>query len=146
MLEDEQWTDDYIKSNQERLFKCYEGMRDAFESIGAKVLPAQGTMMAWVDMSAFLKEPTFKAEKELWEDLVNDAKIILTTGESCFSNKPGMFRVCYAYPDNGEEDDCQAAMRQLKIRLIQKFGQVSKDKLKYKDKIEEVKSSVSQYV
>jgi hypothetical protein len=37
-------------------------MKDAFESIGAKVLPCQGTMMAWIDMSKFLSEPTFKAE------------------------------------------------------------------------------------
>ena len=92
-------------------------MRDDFESVGAPVLPCQGTMMAWVDMSKFLSKPSFAAEKELWLELCNKYKIILTTGESCFSNKPGMFRVCFAYPDIGNSNDYTCATDQLKKRL-----------------------------
>jgi len=124
ILEDEQWTNQFIERNQQKLENCYEGMKDAFESIGAKVLPCQGTMMAWVDMSSLLKEQSFKGEQAFWDDLCNDSKIILTTGNSCFSTKPGMFRVCFSYPDVGEDGDPQAAMKELKKRLISKFGQV----------------------
>ena len=86
--------------------------------------------MAWVDMSMFLEEQTFEAEQKLWEELCA-VKILITPGGACFSDKPGFYRVCFAYPDVGDCDsddyECYtAAIKELTKRLQSKFNGVDR--------------------
>ena len=100
------------------------------DAIGVPVTPCQGTMMAWVDFRKYLRYPKdAAAEKELWLDLCENQKIIFTSGESCKTELPGFFRVCFAYPDIGDSDDLQIAMKELKRRLVNKFRPSSQPSL-----------------
>jgi bifunctional pyridoxal-dependent enzyme with beta-cystathionase and maltose regulon repressor activities len=93
-------------------------------AIGVPVFPCQGTLMAWVDFRQYLREPKdHAAEYELYLDLCDNHKIIFTTGDSCRSEVAGFYRLCFAYPDIGTSKDMQVAMKELKKRLIAKFGQ-----------------------
>ena len=68
-------------------------------------------IVAQADFSGLLMEG--QAEKELWMELFEDAKVIFTTGESCNENKAGMFRVVYPWPEGGP-----LAMQELGDRLV----------------------------
>lgn len=93
------------------------------DAIGVKVFPCQATQLAWVDFRSYLKPPKdFAAEKTLWLELVKTSKIIFTSGQSCRSEKPGFFRLCFSYPEIGDTKDPTIAMKELKRRLIKKFG------------------------
>lgn len=79
--------------------------------------------MAWVDFRKYLKAPKdAAAEQALWKELCEKDKIIFTTGESCKSSIPGFFRLCFAYPEVGDSKDPMVAMKELKKRLVKKFG------------------------
>ena len=104
--------DQYIEENRRRLYETYQALEEALKLINVPLVPAQGTIFAWADFSKYLKEG--QTEKELWMELFNDAKIALTTGESCFGEKPGMFRIVYTWPEGGPE-----AMREFGRRLVQ---------------------------
>lgn len=123
MLQDEKWTQSYLKASQQRLKSCYEALVDCMDAIGVKVFPCQGTQMAWVDFRKYLKGPKdAAAEEALWIELAEKDKVIFTTGESCKSDIPGFFRLCFAYPDIGDSKDPTVAIKELKKRLVKKFG------------------------
>lgn len=112
VFEDDEFVDWYISENQRRLYEMYQALEEALDLIQVPLLPAQGTIFAWADFSALLLEN--QTEKELWMELFDNAKIALTSGESCFGDKPGMFRIVYTWPRGGVE-----AMKEFGRRLIQ---------------------------
>ena len=113
LLQDTVWRDWYLAENQRRLQATFRAAEEALGGIGVTVFPStQGGMFAWADFSALLKPN--QTETDLWLELFHEAKVLFTTGESCFGDKPGMFRVVYSWPDGGE-----VAMRELGRRLVQ---------------------------
>lgn len=46
----------------------------------------------------FLDEPTFAAERRLFERMLNN-KVIITTGEACHMPMPGWFRIVFSSVD-----------------------------------------------
>ena len=114
VLGDDKFVESYVMDNQRKLHEVYQEFHKSCESIGVPVVPSQGTLMAWADFSKYLIH--FKSEKDMWLDLHNSSKILFTTGKSCHGEKPGMFRVCYAWPTVLESDKTQA-MRVLGERL-----------------------------
>jgi aspartate/methionine/tyrosine aminotransferase len=86
-------------------------LQDALDLIHVPLLPSQGAIFAWADFSAYILEG--QTEKDLWMELFNEAKVALTTGESCGANKPGMFRIVYGWPKGGRE-----AMKEFGERLV----------------------------
>lgn len=126
VLEDSAWVDAYIAKNRKRLYACYQGLQEALNGIGVDLFPCQGTLMAWADFRHLLKEPSWEAETQLWNELFDEHRVLLTTGRSCRAHAPGYFRICYAYPAVGDSGDEQVAMRELRRRLLDKFGAKSK--------------------
>jgi len=113
LLQDTVWRDAYLAENRRRLRAVFRAAVEALGGIGVPVFPAtQGGMFAWADFSALLQQPN-QTETDLWRELFYEAKVLFTTGESCWGDKPGMFRVVYSWPDGGE-----AAMRELGRRLV----------------------------
>ena len=86
--------------------------------IGVKVTPCKSTLMAWADFRHLLKEPTPEGEQEIYLDLIQNYKVILTSGASCLAEEPGWFRICFTYPYVGQRDDVTEAMGELKKRLL----------------------------
>ena len=142
MMADEQWVNWFVIEHKVRIKRCYDAMVDALSVCDlVKIFPAQGTLFAWCDFSAYLaNQPnaTWEDEQTLWKELFHEYKVLFTTGQSCAATKPGMFRICYCFPtivsdrvvdnstdnstevDNsteGMEVDVGVAMRELKSRL-----------------------------
>lgn len=43
-------------------------------------MPADSTMMMWLDLRKFLTEPTWEGERALWHRLADEQHVILTPG------------------------------------------------------------------
>ncbi len=112
VFEDDEFVTWYIQENQRRLYETYQALEVALDRINVPLFPSQGAIFAWADFSAYILEG--QTEKELWMELFTDAKIALTSGESCKANKPGMFRIVYGWPEGGTD-----AMEEFGRRLVQ---------------------------
>ena len=100
-----------FSENQKRLHETFQALEKELALVGVPVYPAKGAIFAWTDWSHHLLEG--QTEKELWFEIINDAKVLMTTGYSCNEDKPGMFRIVYAWPASGVE-----AMEELGRRLV----------------------------
>lgn len=121
VLQDKEFVQEFVSENRRRLTAAYHGLEDAMAAIGVPLTPAQGSLMAWADFRRYLKEDTWDAEQELWMELFESSRVLFTTGSSCQSEVPGFFRICFAWPAASEEDPA-IAMKELKKRLVAKFG------------------------
>ena len=54
-------------------------------------------MFVWVNLRAWLPEDSWEGERQLWGQVCDGAKVILTPGESCHAAQPGYFRLCFAW-------------------------------------------------
>ena len=111
LLQDKNWTSWYLNENQRRLETTFRALEKALHSVGVKVFPSKGGLFAWADFSAFLMPG--QSEKDLWTELYEEAGVLFTTGQSCFGEKPGMFRIIYTWPEGGP-----IAMKALEKRLV----------------------------
>ena len=59
----------------------------ALEKAGIPYVPAVGAMSVWFDLRRGLSAPTWEAERQLWSDLVDLKRVVLT---------PGVLRPCGA--------------------------------------------------
>ncbi|KAJ7527221.1 hypothetical protein O6H91_16G043200 [Diphasiastrum complanatum] len=96
MLEDENFVDSYVSENKRRLKKSYELLTTNFKTANLHFMSACAAMFCWLDLRSVLAESTFKAESELWKEILEECHIVLTPGEACHYGEPGFFRVCYA--------------------------------------------------
>ena len=111
VLEDDEWVDWYIAENQRRLAATFSALQEALALIGVSLFPSHGGIFAWADFSSFLREG--QSEEDLWQELFHGPKVLFTPGASCNAEKPGMFRVVYAWPEGGVD-----AMEELGRRLV----------------------------
>ena len=112
VFRDEEWVDWYIGENQKRLQERYQALERTLEKVNVPLFPAQGSIFAWANFSSFILEG--QTEKDLWLELFHDAKIALTTGYSCGTSEPGMFRIVYTWPEGHLEP-----MEEFENRLVQ---------------------------
>jgi aspartate/methionine/tyrosine aminotransferase len=107
------WVEWYLDENKRRLEETYHACVKALSRIGVTVFgQTKGALFAWADFSSLLHNG--QSEQELWWELFQDARILLTSGQSCHGEKPGMFRVVYPWPEGGV-----VAMEELGDRLVQ---------------------------
>mmetsp|Transcript_10087 Transcript_10087/g.19020 ORF Transcript_10087/g.19020 Transcript_10087/m.19020 type:complete len:445 (-) Transcript_10087:258-1592(-) len=95
-LEDACFIDAFMEENCRRLNASYSMIRDALVEANIPFTHAQAAMFMCIDLSAYLRENTFGAERELFEALFNEEKLLLTPGNDCHFKNPGNFRMCYA--------------------------------------------------
>lgn len=112
IFDDDAFVDWYIRENRKRLYETYQALGEALSLIDVPLLPSQGAIFAWADFSRYILDG--QTEKDLWMELFVEAKVALTSGESCEANKPGMFRIVYGWPEGGVR-----AMQELGRRLVQ---------------------------
>jgi aspartate/methionine/tyrosine aminotransferase len=111
VFQDEEFVSWYIEENQRRLYETYQALEEALDLIDVQLVPSQGAIFAWANFSSYIQEG--QTEKDLWMELFNDARVALTSGESCLASKPGMFRIVYGWPEGGTE-----AMKEFGRRLV----------------------------
>ncbi|PHT53016.1 putative aminotransferase ACS10 [Capsicum baccatum] len=96
MLSDTGFIKYYMRTNRERLRKVFDLFVAGLEQLGIKCMNSSAGMYCWVDMSKFICPYNEKGELELWEKLLNVAKINMTPGSACHCIEPGWFRCCFS--------------------------------------------------
>ncbi|KAK9901665.1 hypothetical protein WJX75_007319 [Coccomyxa subellipsoidea] len=95
MLQDQEFVTHYIAENLRRLDASYDALTAALEKADIPYTPATGAIFLWVDLRKYISEPTWQAERKLWQEVV-DLGVLLTPGKDCHAQEPGFFRICYA--------------------------------------------------
>jgi len=96
IFNDLDWCASFFKENQLRLLETYQDIETQMSAIGVKIYPAQAGIFAWADFSGLFEIKSFDQERELTNLILNQFKINLTPGEIFASNRPGMYRICFA--------------------------------------------------
>lgn len=93
ILEDDKWVDSYVKTAKKRLTISRNALKDALKAADIPLFESQGTLMAWIDFRGFLKESTWDAETQLWEELYKDCGWMIKRGREYATSEPGWFCV-----------------------------------------------------
>lgn len=110
MLSNKKFTENYIKTNRERLQKRYQMIIEGFRSAGIECLKGNAGLFCWMNLSPLLEEQTREGELALWDSMLHEVKLNISPGSSCHCSEPGWFRVCFA---NMSEQTLEVALKRI---------------------------------
>jgi len=96
VLGDKDWVNSFLTESNSRLHSRFLETKEAFEAQGLSVLPAEAGLFCWIDMRKWMRNDSWDAEMELYTELQNEAKVLVTPGFSMRTETPGFFRCCFA--------------------------------------------------
>uniref|UniRef100_A0A0V0IBP6 Putative aminotransferase ACS12-like n=1 Tax=Solanum chacoense TaxID=4108 RepID=A0A0V0IBP6_SOLCH len=102
MLSDAGFIKDYMRTNRERLRKVFDLFVAGLKQLGIECMNSSAGLYCWVNMSRLICPYNEKGELELWEKLLNVAKINVTPGSACHCIEPGWFRCCFSTVEEKE--------------------------------------------
>lgn len=97
MLEDDQFLDKFIISNQNRLAQSYDAVSETLTQLNIPFVKPQGALFVWLDFSQYLSEPSEEGEHDFWLEMFNKTGILLTPGHGFGHSGYGLFRMVYPY-------------------------------------------------
>ena len=95
--------------SRQRLKTAYEIITKGLADIGVPTMKAQAGIFIMADFSAYLDKQEFAEEHVLWQKIYNDLMINVSPGQLFGCDRPGWFRMCYAF----EKDTVKEAVRRL---------------------------------
>lgn len=110
MLSNKKFTENYIKTNRERLQKRYQMIIEGLRSAGIECLKGNAGLFCWMNLSPLLEEQTREGELALWDSMLHEVKLNISPGSSCHCTEPGWFRVCFA---NMSEQTLEVALKRI---------------------------------
>lgn len=97
LLTDDIFVDNFLDAARERLRHSFTLCVKKLEEMVLPYVHAEAGLYIYVNFSALIPTKDFKGEAELHELFTNYARVVLTPGESQRDNRPGHFRICYAW-------------------------------------------------
>ncbi|PIN11814.1 1-aminocyclopropane-1-carboxylate synthase [Handroanthus impetiginosus] len=95
MLSDTRFTQDYMKTNMQRMRSMYDLFVVGLRELGLECTKSNGGLYCWVNMSRLISPYNENGELDLWEKLLNTAKINVNPGSAWHCIEPGWFRFCF---------------------------------------------------
>ncbi|MEL7119774.1 MAG: aminotransferase class I/II-fold pyridoxal phosphate-dependent enzyme [Bacteroidota bacterium] len=117
VMEDHDFIADYIEYNQKALTESYIIVIESLRRLNIPYAPARGSLFVWLDFSEFLKEQSQEAENEMWMNIYNETKVLLTPGQGFGHSKRGQFRLVYSCVS---KEELSVAMERLEKWVLKK--------------------------
>lgn len=95
LLSDSRFITRYVDTNRRRIRQMYDTFVAGLKQLGVKWTESCAGLYCWVDMSGLIRSYSEKGELELFDKLLNVAKINMTPGSACHCIEPGWFRCCF---------------------------------------------------
>ncbi|WP_250289870.1 aminotransferase class I/II-fold pyridoxal phosphate-dependent enzyme [Frankia sp. CiP1_Cm_nod1] len=96
VLADHAWVARFLAESRRRLALSHASSAELLSAAGIPFVPVGAGFSLWADLGAWLAAPTFAAEHDLWERLLERARVNVLPGQFFASPDPGWFRICYA--------------------------------------------------
>jgi aspartate/methionine/tyrosine aminotransferase len=93
VLQDRNFMEKYILANQEALTFSYVTVIKYLKNLGIPYNPSYGSLFVWMDLSEFLAEQSDQGQHELWLEIFEKTRVLLTPAEGFGHSKKGLFRM-----------------------------------------------------
>lgn len=119
LLSDKSWLDNiYFPTNLERLEKTFQLVNSRLSSLSVPVIRTQAGLFCWADFSLYLGTKDEAGEMELFEELMETAKVYIVPGSQFDCKIPGWFRIIFAVRSDVLDDGLDRIESVLKAKNI----------------------------
>lgn len=113
MLSDKRFISEFLHLSRARLINMHLLFAQGLKGLNIDCVNDGRGFGCWVDLSKFLRSYSVKGELEMWEKLLDAAKVNTTPGSSCRCIEPGWFRLCFAALSESDVDVVMGRIRRV---------------------------------
>lgn len=113
LLNDKGWVSGFLQQARVRLTQAYEVMYKELKNANIPFVEPVAGVCVFVDLSQFLTEPSFEAEKALSDMLFERCQVNLSPGCLFYCSEPGWFRLTYTLDSQQVQTGIRRIIREL---------------------------------